>query len=553
MQPQQDFSVERRPLEFDDYIDILRRHRAWTIGPTLAGLVISVVVAFLWPDTYVSQAMMKIVPSQIPERFVPSNVNIDLTQRINNMSQTILSRANLTNMISNYNLYPREIKNKPIEDLIEEMRAKHIRIGNVINTATGTKGGAFPISFEYDDRFKAQKVCQELVSRFMNENLRESSQQSTGTTEFLEESVSAAKKELDRISGDLTAFRLHNNNTLPEERMSNLQTLHSFENRMSNVNAQLSRISQDKLLLEADLRRTQDLLTQALTPQSVEMQNPMMVQARNEQLIAIERDVQALETNLTMLKDRYTPLNPEVKRAEQTLALAKRKRDELQKQEDTKKAATTPGSTKRVVIATKEANEYQTRLSNLKAQLAAKELENEEAIKEQKNLNSQMKSYEGRIQSSPIGEQKYLELMRDYDRAKQTYEELSKKRTDSQLAKDVINRKQGETLEMLDPASIPITPTEPKRWVIITVGTIGGFLLGLMLAGAREMKDTSLKNLKDVRTYTQLTILGCIPLLENDLVVRRRRRLSLLAWSTACLLGVAVMSASVYYYYFTKS
>ena len=39
-----------------------------------------------------------------------------------------------------------------------------------------------------------------------------------------------------------------------------------------------------------------------------------------------------------------------------------------------------------------------------------------------------------------------------------------------------------------------------------------GFVIGLFLAGAREAKDTSLKNLKDVRAYTQLTILGSVPL-----------------------------------------
>ena len=69
-----------------------------------------------------------------------------------------------------------------------------------------------------------------------------------------------------------------------------------------------------------------------------------------------------------------------------------------------------------------------------------------------------------------------------------------------------------------------------------------------MIAGAREMKDTSLKNLKDVRAYTQMTILGSIPLLENDFVVRRRRRLAWLGWTTACLAAVVLVSGSIVYY-----
>jgi hypothetical protein len=74
----------------------------------------------------------------------------------------------------------------------------------------------------------------------------------------------------------------------------------------------------------------------------------------------------------------------------------------------------------------------------------------------------------------------------------------------------------------------------------------------LCFAGAREAKDASLKNLKDVRAYTQLTILGSVPLLENDLVVRRRKRLAWLAWSTACLVGIIIMTGSVFFYYTTR-
>ena len=107
-------------------------------------------------------------------------------------------------------------------------------------------------------------------------------------------------------------------------------------------------------------------------------------------------------------------------------------------------------------------------------------------------------------------------------------------------------------LELLDAASLPIAPTQPKRPIIILAGLGVGLMLGVALAGVREAKDTSLKNLKDVRAYTKLPILGSIPLLENALVIRRRKRLLWLAWSTACLVGIAAMTLAVFYYYVTK-
>lgn len=83
------------------------------------------------------------------------------------------------------------------------------------------------------------------------------------------------------------------------------------------------------------------------------------------------------------------------------------------------------------------------------------------------------------------------------------------------------------------------------------MGTLIGLAAGLFLAGGREVKDTSLKNLKDVRAYTGLPVLGSVPLVENDLLVQRKRRLTWVAWSGACIVGFLMMLGSVYYY-FTK-
>src|SRR6202007_1577469 len=94
--------------------------------------------------------------------------------------------------------------------------------------------------------------------------------------------------------------------------------------------------------------------------------------------------------------------------------------------------------------------------------------------------------------------------------------------------------------------------TNPNRPLVISIGAGMGLLLGISIAGVREMKDTSLKNLKDVRAYTQMSILGSVPLLENDFVVRRRRGLAWLGWTTACLGAAVVMSGSVVYYYVSK-
>jgi succinoglycan biosynthesis transport protein ExoP len=195
-------SVNRRPMDIEDYFDIVRRHKAWILGPTFAALVIATVVACLWPNTYVSTAIIRVVPPQVPESYVPSNVNSQMSQRINSMYQTISSRGNLTNIISLYDLYKRDRTRKPMEDIVEDMR-KDIKVGQVMPLAQGEKQiSAFQISFSYEDRLVAQKVAADLVSRFMTENTRERTTQSVLTTAFLKDQLENAKKELDRTEAD---------------------------------------------------------------------------------------------------------------------------------------------------------------------------------------------------------------------------------------------------------------------------------------------------------------------------------------------------------------
>ncbi len=80
------------------------------------------------------------------------------------------------------------------------------------------------------------------------------------------------------------------------------------------------------------------------------------------------------------------------------------------------------------------------------------------------------------------------------------------------------------------------------------MGVALAFVIGLALAGVQEARDTSLKNLKDVRAYTNLPVLSSIPLLENTMLVRRKRRLAYLAWSAAVIVGLLAIGAAFYYH-----
>jgi succinoglycan biosynthesis transport protein ExoP len=549
MQTQDSLTVSRRPLDVDDYIDIARRHKGWIIGPTFAGIVIAVVVAYLIPDKYVSSATIKVVPQQVPETLIQPNVNQLMSDRITSIASQVESRTVLGAIITTNNLYPRERDRMPLEDVIEGMR-KDIRITAVSNMNTGMQQNArvpaFQIQFKYTDRAKAQKVVQELATRFIDQNLRELNSTSIGTTTLLRDEWEAAKRELDAAEAKLAEFRARNRGRLPDEMQSTLSQLNALQVRLANVNSSLSRISQEKLVMETQLRIYRDQISQ-IDEQAAKA--PTEALARSDKYVEAERAVKYWENQLTALRQQYTDTYPDVQRAMSMLDAAKKKRDEAAKDEPSSKNADGEGELRLAPMLARQRSELEANYRRLQSQIQAKDLEAEQNQKELERVKEAIASYESRLQGAPFSDKEYAELLRDRELAKTKFMDLDAKRTRSQLAQEMVNRSQGERLEILDQASLPSEPSEPKRTVMVGIGAAAGLMLGMMFAGAREMKDTSLKNLKDVRAYTQLPILGSVPLLENDAVVKRRRRMAWLAWSVACLAGVAIMTGSIVYYY----
>jgi polysaccharide chain length determinant protein (PEP-CTERM system associated) len=547
MQPNpESYTVNRRPMDVADYIDVLRRHRGWIMGPTFAGLVVAVVVAFVWPDTYVSDATIRIVPPAVPERFVPSNVNLQIGQRIASMEQEVRSRSNVLNLINQNGLYPRKKGRIPDEDLVEEMQRK-IQIQPVFALREMEAGRAmstaFRVSFAYENRYLAQKVVSQIVGMFLDETVRTRSTESVMTTEFLKEKLDAAKKNLDAIENRLTEYKLKFSGKLPEQLGSNLAQLNTLQTQLATANTSISRATQEKLLLENSVRTVRDQL------QSVPQNAAASVEAAvtSDRLIQLDRQILALETALAGLRQQYSEVHPDVRRAVSQLESLRSSKEALMKDE----AKKVPASTQKAapVVESREQKQLQAEQARLQALIETKDMEIQNLVKEQARIDKLIKVYQARIEESPFGERQYAELTRDYGLAKQQYEELVQKSSQSSMATDLETRKQGETLEVLEQASLPQTPTEPNRWLVVGVGTVIGLCLGLFLAGGREMKDTSLKNLKDVRAYTGLPVLGSVPLVENDLLIQRKRRLAWVAWSSACIVGFLLMLGSVYYYY----
>jgi len=387
-------SVPRRPLDVEDYIDIIRRHKAWILGPTFGALVVAVVVAFIWPDTFVSSAIIRVVPPQVPEAYVPTNVNMEMSQRINAMAQTILSRGNLTNIINTFNLYQRERQRKPMEDVVEDMK-KDIKISQVSNISGNRNVSAFTISFQYDNRIMAQKVTADLVSRFMSENTRDRTTQSVLTTQFLKDQLESAKKELDGIEDKITKFRAANYGRLPAQMGNNQILLSASENRISNLNSAISRLNQEKMMLETELRSSKTQLDSIVMPSE-----QALSQQKSERLQQLDRDILAGENNLAALRERYKDTYPDVQNLAAQINRLKREREKVQKDDDEafKSAKGKPAPRRVDGTYVREKQNVETNIARLETQIKMKDQNVADYMKEIQDSEKQVKTINSRIE-----------------------------------------------------------------------------------------------------------------------------------------------------------
>jgi polysaccharide chain length determinant protein (PEP-CTERM system associated) len=535
-------AVPRRSFDFEDYVDVFRRNVGWLIGPAFLGLVLSTAVAYLMPDTYVSHAMIRIVPQQVPENLVQTAVNQQLADRINAMAETIKSRNSLQNVIATYGLYKNNLKREPMDDVVAAMR-REIKIMPTagVTNVNGRNLPAFQISYSYSDRYLAQRVCADLVGRFLSENAKTRIESAIATNDFLNDEFQKAKTSLESIETQLTEFRVKNAGHLPEEMQMNLAQMNALDNRLTGLNEALSRVSQEKMMLDSQLQIAKDRLAaiRHATPDAA---------VRDSRVDELNRQIASLTTQLASLHDRYTETYPDVVSAKAQLAQATRERDQALRESAVQK----PEAHADPLPVSKAGLDAEARVQQILTALRATDMQAAEYEKEIAAANAAIKQYQSRVETLPVGERQYNDLIRDRDLAKQRYEALEMKRGTSAISMEMENRKQGEMLEVLDQASLPDAPAAPKRQFIIPLGIFAGLFTGLILVAIREVKDTSLKSLKDARLYTQLSVLGSVPLLENDLVVQRRRQIAWVGWAAGVVVGLAVMAGSVAHYYLSK-
>jgi uncharacterized protein involved in exopolysaccharide biosynthesis len=554
-----------------DYLDLIRRRRGVTGWTFFVAVVATVATAVLWPPTWRSTGVILIEQQEIPTELVRAPVTSYADQRVQVISQHVMTTGNLLSIIDKFGLYTRLRQDRPREVVLQRMRndiAIRMISADVVDPRQGrsTKATiAFSVSYDGDTPEQAANVANEITSLYLRENLETRQKLAAQSANFLQDESDRIRERVTALGQEIATFKSAHGEALPEYAQMNLQLVERVNEEMRDVDTRALALDQQILFLDSQLAqiapdaqmysdggqrvlsagdRLKMLRTQFAAAKAVYGPTHPDVVRLQQQIVGLEgagrtadsradlrRQLADAQTQLAAARERYSPSHPDVQRLERIVAATQ---NELgASTEASADAAPSPDNPVYIQLQTQResaANERQ-------ALLARKAV-----------LNSRNRELERRLAQTPGIEKDYSSLLRDLQVEQAKYAELRQKQMEAQLASNLESESKGERFSLIEPPSEPQKPARPDRPLI--------FLLGLLMAAAAafgamltvESLDTRVRGRGDVLALLQVPPLAIVPWVQTEAELRVRRRTLRIAAAGAagCLVVTALLVHTFY-------
>lgn len=498
-------------LDFSKLFAGFYRHKGLAFAVSLVVLLWVVYLAATLPNVYRSSTLILITPQRVPGNIVMPTITSTVTDRINSITQEILSRTRLESIIKEFGLYQGG-RGNTMEDRVGNFR-KNIRLDI-------RRNDAFQISFDSGNPEIAMKVANRLASLFIEQNLQVREQQAIGTTNFINSETERLRKELEEQEALVTHYKVKNRFELPDQLDANLRTLEQLRSELKGNTTTMASMQErmgslQKQLLDASV----PIATFTKTGENEVKLN-----------IPSNQKLQIRQKELDSLLIRYSERHPDVKRLRSEIALLERELN-VEKSK-AKKTGHVPQFAENPL---KQIIEEQ--IDGLKSSINAIEMSNTE-------LRSAITVYQKRVENTPLRGIELTKVTRTYDITLRKYQDLLAKGLESQLSENLEKKQKGEQFQVVDPANLPLAPLKPNRPLILLGGLAAGLIGGLGAAFIWDLLDRSCKNGDDLAGFIDLPILATIPaMVTRGAVLERRRGQGLLGVSTLgmLLLGLTLI------------
>jgi len=484
-----DPSLEK--TDWKKHLRVLSRRRWWLALPAFGIWMVVWALAWLLPAVYRSETVILVEQQKVPETYVTPNVSADLQDRLQSMTQQIMSRTRLLSIIQDLNLYPKLRARVTSDEVVDRMRAD-IQVDLVQSANRSGNLSAFKVAYLSHDPMLAQKVTDQLTSLFINENLKMRQEQSKQTTQFLADQLKEAGRGLAEQEAKVKEFKSQYLGQLPEQVQSNVQILAGLQAQLQQEVDLLGRAKQQSVYL--DTLRTQWSTLEA----SIGPGNSVGTAA----LPALDQELARLRAELADLSSHYTNRHPDVRKVKEEIANA----EKLKQQAEARIAAAPVSGTTDETRHASSPTEME-----VESQLKANEMEIENRQRAIRDLQKEIGNYQARLNMTPIREQQMADLTRNYEQSRKSYEQLQAKLNQSGLATDLENQQRGEQFRVLDPPNLPQKPFSPNRLKLDLIGLVTGLIVGVVFLVGAEMLDDRLYSREELARMVSVPVLAEIP------------------------------------------
>jgi uncharacterized protein involved in exopolysaccharide biosynthesis len=549
-----------------DIKNLIRRRILIFLLSSIPIFIIVVIVAFTLPPIYVSKSTILVESQQIPQEYVKATVTGYVEERLQTITQGILSRSNLTEIINKFNLYAEMRKKYALEVILSKMR-KDINLETI--KAGGRRGStiAFTLSYEGGNPSTVQKVANVLASLYLEENLKKREAQATRTTQFLQQELDHIKEQINEYALKISEFKKAHIGELPEYSNINVSAMEQLSRDLDQADMQIRSLQERKVYLEGQLstispstfageevRRGEfgaspEERLKALRLQLVNLQSNLS--EKHPDVMKLKREIQELESQvvsnkgateeekrLNNLKNKLVAMKSQLGQQHPDVMKLSREIADLSKEIEK-----TKGKSSSALAYHKEENPAYT---SLKTQLDSIDIGIRHLLNEKNRIKKKMSEYQKKIESAPLIEKEYESLTTDYQNAKIKYNEIMSKLMEARVAKGMEETQHGERFTIIEPAATPGTPEKPDRRKVMLMGLFLAFGVGAGLAFVQENLDHSIKSAYELDEFSHIPVLSSIPVIESDEEIKRRHKRII----TGILIGIGGIITSIVFIHF---
>ena len=523
---------ERDSQGFDlqRYLGIVRRRHLQFLVPLFVGWALVWSASWILPPRYQSTTLILVEQPTMPRDYVTPNVNDNLQERMQSITQQILSRTRLLHIIDQLGLdadaHPQPSPDQKVDRMRKDIDIELVRDNR--NQIT-----AFNVSYSSRDPRRAQQVTSELTNLFINENLEVRQQQSEDTTKFLESQLETARQSLSDQEDKIRQFKALHPGELPAQVGSNLQILAGLQSQLQTEEGALNAAKQQRVYLETLVNQYHSLQGMSKSTAS----SPVGLPAVNEEL-------EKLRAQLADLSSHYTDRHPDVRKLKQQIAETEATRDRIIADLKAKDSVPADPNAANAIIEVDPSSPA----AQLQGQIQSNRIEIASRERAVTDLKAKVVDYQARLNQEPVREQQLSDLTRGYEQSKANYDELLKKKNESAMATSMELLQQGERFRVIDPPSLPVKPEFPNRLKFCGIGLGVGLALGTLVVGASEAMDDRIHDEKELQELLPVAVISEIPPLAVASDGRRERRRLLIGWGTAALISVTILVGSAISY-----